>query len=835
MPKRFFLLALLWLPIALRIAAQPVGSDDAVSIYKDIRRLGVLASVLYVAAHPDDENTRMISFLSNHLGVRTTYLSLTRGDGGQNLIGPEIREMLGIIRTHELLSARAIDGGYQRFTRANDFGYSKTPAETFNFWNRREVLADVIWTIRQTRPDIIINRFSTDTSRPNHGHHTASAILASEAFDLAGKADVFPEQMAYTSAWQPRRIFWNTSWWFYGSREAFEKADKSKMLAIDIGAYDPLTGESNSEIAGRSRSMHKSQGFGSAETRGESLDYIDLLKDARGTVPKELFEGIDISWSRVTGGAPIGEMVRRLEAAFDFRAPTGSLPLLLEIHKAIQALPNSWWRTVKMEECESIIRKCLGLFMEARTDRFQVSPGQPLDIAVEIINRSPAEVSLTGIARNGQPLDTTRQSLSFNKGITRSLRLHAPDNLSIPYWLAETPDIGMYKVADPSRRGLPADDPAILLDISVSVNGQTLGYRQPVVYKTVDPAEGEITRPVSVTPPIAIAVGAESLVFREGEARTIPVTLTAMQDSVSGKFSVAIEGSGWSVTPPESLVTFSKSGESTTIDIRILPPKKAGKAILKSLVLVDGKKYAHKVTVLDYEHLPLMSVVSGAAVKLEAADIATTPRRIAYIRGAGDDVPAALAQIGYDVRMLAPETISPQVLSEVDVVITGVRAFNTVDALAFKNKILFDWLRDGGTMIVQYNVSGGLVTNEIAPLSLTLSRDRVTEENAPVTVLRPDHPALRYPNKIDDDDFQGWTQERGLYFPKEWDPAFVPLLSMQDTGEKPSEGSLLVAPVGKGFYVYSGLSWFRHLPAGNTGAYRLLSNLIALGYTAGKP
>lgn len=833
MPKSLMPVAA-FLLLSVRLFSQPGGGYDAVSVYKDIQRLGVLANVLYVAAHPDDENTRMISYLSNHLGVRTTYLSLTRGDGGQNLIGPEIREMLGIIRTHELLGARAIDGGHQLFTRANDFGYSKTPAETFNIWNRNDVLSDVVWAMRRTRPDVIINRFSSDTSRPNHGHHTASAILSTEAFDLAGRKDAFPEQLTYAQPWQPRRIFWNTSWWFYGSREAFDKADKSRMIGIDIGAYDPITGESNSEIAGRSRSMHKSQGFGSAETRGESMDYIELLKDANGTIPKTLFEGIDITWNRVPGGARIGEMVRDLEKNFDFRAPSKSLPAMLAIHQAIESLPDSWWRTVKMEESEALVRKCLGLYVEARTNAYTVSPGNKVPLTLEIINRSPVEAVLDEVSATHRVLDPEDIALPYNIGVTRSLTVSAPDKLSTPYWLSSVPTEGMYRVDDQRLRGLPADDPVLHLDVTIRVEGHPLHYEVPVVYKTVDPAQGEITRPVSVTPPVAISMGEEALVFQLGKPRTIPVTLTALQDSVSGTFTIKTGSDEWSLSQSAANWNFRRAGESSVIGVTVFPPKKASATRLRPVVTCGDQAFADKVITLDYPHLPYMSVVAQAEVRMEAADIAITPRRIAYLPGAGDDVANALRQIGYAVQLIGPEDITTQNLANFDVVITGIRAFNTVDALAYKNRILFDWIHQGGTMIVQYNTTGGLVTNELAPLPLTLSRDRVTQEDSPVKILQPEHPALQTPNKITAADFDGWKQERGLYFPREWDPAFVPLLEMNDTGENPTRGALLVAPVGKGHYVYSGLSWFRHLPAGVTGEYRILSNLISLGHRHAK-
>ena len=825
----------LFLALLLLFSSGLSAQAGSESIYKDIQKLGVLANVLYVAAHPDDENTRMISYLSNHLAVNTTYLSLTRGDGGQNLIGPEIREMLGLIRTHELLGARDIDGGHQLFTRANDFGYSKTPAETFNIWDREEVLSDVVWAIRSTKPDVIINRFSTDTSRPNHGHHTASAILALEAFDLAARKSSFPDQLSFVTPWQPRRIFWNTSYWFYGSREAFDKADKSKMLAIDIGSFDPVTGESNSEIAGRSRSMHKSQGFGSAETRGESLDYIDLLKDAEGTIPKSLFEGIDITWNRVAGGAAIAPLVQALESSFDFKSPSKSIPQLLRVHQSILALPASDWKRIKLADCEKLIKDCLGLFVELRTNKFKASPGSEILVTLEVINRSNTEVRLVSMeVTSNDTVFALPSTLVYNQGYTKELTIQTPEQLSIPYWLIKHPEEGMYKVDEQKKRGTPADPPSITAAVTIEINGTSITLQAPVIYKTVDPAKGEVTRPLSIIPPVTVESVDEVLMFNQGHERIIQLKLAAVEDSVKGELHLKTSLPDWKVSPAVIPWSFDKAGESITVQCTINPPTKSSRADLIPEISIGEDTYHHKITTVDYDHLPYLSVVSDATVHLQSMDIKTTPRTIAYITGAGDDVPASLAQIGYTVDVIDIESLSASSLAKYQVVLLGIRAFNTVDALAYKNKILFDWVKDGGTMIVQYNVSRGLVTEEIAPYLLTLSRDRITEENAQVTMLSPDHEALNFPNKITQDDFIGWVQERGLYFPNKWDDAFTPLLEMNDTGETPTKGALLVAPYGEGYYVYSGLSWFRHLPAGNTGPYRLLSNLISLGYKKGK-
>ena len=825
-PWLFFFLLITCFSSSYPLSAQ----KSSAQIYKDIQKFGVLANVLYVAAHPDDENTRMISYISNHLNAGVTYLSLTRGDGGQNLIGPEIREMLGIIRTHELLQAREIDGGSQMFTRANDFGYSKSATETFQIWDRDQVLSDVVWAMRKVRPDVVINRFSGDLNRPTHGHHTASAILAIEAFELTGDPSFDADQLKYVQPWQPRRIFFNTSPFMFSSREQFDQLDKSGMVVIDIGAYDAVTGQSNSEIAGRSRTMHKSQGFGSAETRGSTLEYLELLKDTKGTNPEALFEGIDITWNRVEGGAVIAQKVNELQQTFDFKDPSRSIPLLLEINDLIQQLSDPFWKKIKSQECTDLIRDCLGLFTEARTNVFRTSPGMIISVTLEAINRSGLEVTLTNVFYNDQNVLAADSTLADNLGYQKDLRIRVPDKLSIPYWLEEKPKEGMYIVNDQADRGLPADPAPMNFKLQFDIMNERIEFDIPLQYRTIDPAEGEIYRPVSVTPPVTIVMEDPVLVFSKGSERLVHVTLTAVSDSIQGSLQLVAEDLSWKIVPDRIEWKFNRSGESTAFACTITAPDKSAKTLLYPEIHIGSNEFHHTVSTLDYDHIPYMSIVKDATVELKSLDISTIHRPIAYIEGAGDDVDKALQQLGYQVDVLKPENIFPASLAKYQVIIAGVRAFNTLEELSYKNTILFDWVKAGGTLIVQYNTSRGLVTNELAPFPLSLSRKRVTEENAPVSIIAPDHPALNFPNKINSSDFSDWIQERGLYYPDQWDERFIPLLEMNDTGEEATRGSLLIAQHGEGYYIYSGLSWFRHLPAGVPGAYRLLSNLIALGY-----
>jgi LmbE family N-acetylglucosaminyl deacetylase len=484
--KHLFAILLLS-PLCLAQGQAPEKSSPA-DIYKSIKKLNFLGSALYVAAHPDDENTSMIAYLSNQVNARTGYLSLTRGDGGQNLIGPEIRELLGVIRTQELLMARSVDGGVQRFSRANDFGYSKSAEETLELWNRDEVLADVVWAIRTFQPDVIINRFDSETSRKTHGHHTASAILSLEAFELAGDKSKYPSQLDYTETWEPSRAFFNTSWWFYGSREAFEEADKSEMVSVDIGVYYPMRGESNSEIAAQSRSMHKCQGFGTAARRGSDMEYLRLLK---GDMPEnnDIFEGINTTWSRLDGGEQIGEILNEVEENFDFRNPTAVVPQLVEAHGLISKLEDDHWREIKLRQIEEIIANCTGLFIEATSADQFATPGSEIDFNVEAISRSEVDITFKSVEIAPGITDTTVSAkLENNKNINFSTTAKLPESLDFtaPYWLREPGTLGMYKVDEQQLIGQPETPAVVKAKFHLEVAGKPLTLEREVVHTFTD-------------------------------------------------------------------------------------------------------------------------------------------------------------------------------------------------------------------------------------------------------------------------------------------------------------------------------------------------------------
>lgn len=827
--QRLLLVVIITLFSSLNIYAQAPKKPNTSEIYEAIKKLNFLGSVLYLAAHPDDENTRLISYMSNQVKARTAYLSLTRGDGGQNLIGPEIGELLGVIRTQELLTARQIDGGEQLFTRANDFGYSKHPDETLEIWNKEEVLSDVVLAIRQFQPDIIINRFDHRSPGSTHGHHTSSAMLSIEAFDISNNKSAYPNQLKTTSLWQPKRLFFNTSWWFYGSQEKFEKADKSSLLELDLGVFYPLNGLSNNEIAALSRSQHKSQGFGNTGTRGSEMEYIELVK---GQMPKDesnLFEGIDTTWNRVKGGEAIGQIMQQVEANYDFTNPSTSIPKLVEAYQLIKNLENTHWRTYKTKEIKNIIYACAGLYLEATSATSQATPGETVKLNIETINRSTYPIKLETISCNNTTI-TKQLALTENNGFDFHEILEIPRNQkpTTPYWLTEKGTLGMYQVSEDSLRGKPETPRVFKVSFKLIFDKTPITFTKPVIYKTNDPVKGEVYKPFEIIPEASVKISEKVIIFENSQAKDIPVIVKAGRDKLQGTLSLNYPKE-WNVSPEKQEVQIANNGEENTFVFRVTPPENQHEGLLIPVMTVNGKNYSKELIEIDYDHIPYQTVLLPSETKIVRLDIQKKGENIGYIVGAGDVVPESLKQIGYKVTLLKPEDINPETLSRFDAVVVGIRAYNTLETLKFKQQQLFDFVSNGGNMIVQYNTNHQLKVDALAPYKLELSKDRVTDEHSEVKFLEPKHPLLNSPNKITQEDFKGWTQERGLYFPDKWSKEFTPILSMHDKGESAKKGSLLVAKYGKGYYIYTGLSFFREFPAGVPGAYRLFANMLSIG------
>ena len=825
----FFYVLLLLISFQIVLSQKP-SKPNAVEIYNQIQKLNFLGTVLYVAAHPDDENTRLISFMSNEKKARTGYLSLTRGDGGQNLIGPELRELLGVIRTQELLEARKIDGGEQFFSRANDFGYSKNPDETLSIWNKDEILSDMIYIIRKFKPDVIINRFDARSPGTTHGHHTASAQLSLDAFDKVNDKTVYPNQLDLVPTWQPKRIFFNTSWWFYGSKEKFEKSDKSNLIQFKMGVYYPSIGKSNQEIAALSRSCHQSQGFGSTGTRGEEDEYLELLK---GDSPKDktnIFEGIDTTWNRIVGGKEVGELLFNVEKNFDFKNPSASIPELVKGYTMIQVLDENHWKAIKSEEIKKIIAACAGLYLEAVAENQEVTFGNSLKVKLEAINRSLIPMKWTGVdsyPENEFDFKTIDLKYNISQSITTKISILKTLQITQPYYLKEKGTIGMYRVDEQKNIGIPDVIREIKATFTIEIDGVEIPFDRTVIYKLNDDVKGEVYKPLDIVPEVTTAIQDKVVIFNSDKSKKIAVKIKAGKENMNGILQLELP-TNWEVNPKSIPFSLVKKGEEKTVSFEVSPPKNASEVIAKCIAIVDRVRYDKEQININYDHISKQQVLKPSETKIIKLNIKTGNERIAYIMGAGDEVPKSLHQMGYEVTVMKADEISKENLIPFDVVITGIRAYNTVQALAFKQQILFEFVKEGKTMIVQYNTLDDFVTPDITPFTLKISRDRVTDENAKIEFLAPNHPVLNHPNTITARDFEGWKQEQGLYYPNEWDKAFTPILASNDKGETSKKGALLVAKYGKGNFIYTGLSFFRELPEGVSGAYRLLANMISI-------
>ena len=830
--KHFWVLLSLTILLVTNSFAQKPDKPTSAELFHEIQKLNFLGTALYVAAHPDDENTSLISYMANHEKARTVYLSMTRGDGGQNLIGPELRELLGVLRTHELLAARHMDGGEQRFTRANDFGFSKHPKETLKIWDKDKVLADVVWTIRQIKPDVIINRFDHRTPGSTHGHHTSSAILSMEAFDLANDPNVYSEQLEQTTPWQPKRIFYNTSWWQYGSQEAFEKVDKSGMVSLDVGTYYPELGLSNNEIASMARSQHLCQGFGRLTDRGSDMEYIELLK---GDMPKsnDVFEGINTTWSRVKGGEAIGDILYKVEANFDFQNPSKHIPELVRAYQLLQKVEDKHWRTLKSEELKNIISAAAGLYLEASSASASTTPGSKATINIETINRSSQNVTLKDIQIVGAGAKLTpNKVLGDNQKENFEVNFTVPANTpyTSPYWLNEPGTLGTYTVNDQSLIGKPETPSAFKAIFSLEIDGVEIPFEKSVVHRYSKPDRGELYEPFAILPEVTSKIDEKVLIFADSDTKSVQVKIRAGKNDVSGTVELD-HPMGWKVSPNSIPFSIAQKGEEIPVIFEVTPPSNESEGKIEPKVSVGSKIYADELVEIDYNHIPKQSILLPSEAKVVRMDIRKSGEHIAYIMGAGDNVPESLEQIGYQVHVVDPNDIQNGDLDKYDAVVVGIRAYNVVDALKFKQPVLFDYVKNGGTMIVQYNTAGrwaGQFEN-IAPYEVTLSRDRVTDENAEVKILAPNNSLVNFPNTITEKDFDGWVQERGLYYPSQWSSEFTPILSMQDEGETEKQGSLIVAPYGEGHYIYTGLSFFRELPVGVSGAYKLFANMLSIG------
>ena len=732
-----FLFLLLNTVLSFSAFAQKQHQMSSDEILHSIKKLKILGSVLYVAAHPDDENTRLIAHMAKERQYHTGYLAITRGDGGQNLIGIEQGVELGMIRTQELLAARRIDGGQQFFTRAYDFGYSKRTDEALAIWDKEKVLADAVWVIRNFKPDVIITRFPED-SRAGHGHHSGSAVIAREAFVAAADPNRFPEQFKYgVGPWQAKRILWNT--FSFGS----SNTTAENQMKIEVGQYIPLLGKSIGEIAAESRSQHRSQGFGSASTRGTSTEYfIHVLGEK---AEKDPMDGIDLSWNRVKGGDAISAQVDALVASFDPQYPENAIPKLIAIKKELNNIGDAYWKKIKTQEVDQLILMCGGLHIEALSNKKQIKQGDTLQVTLALNNRSGADVKIHEASLHGVVVKEQVQ-LKKNSNWVQffSLPISPSEKPTQPYWLVNEMNTGFFNVSDQTLIGDAENKPTFQVQVKLNVQGENIEVHQPVQYRFVNPAIGEFFHPVYVVP---------------------------------GK-------------------------EDKNI----------------------------KMHEIEYEHIPSLLHFADSKNMVLPAGLKTTGKKIGYLVGAGDKVPTALEMMGFEVVELGKNDIYAEKLKQFDAIVVGVRAYNVNEWLNEKHAILMAYVNEGGNMVVQYNTNsfaGPIAKMKIGPKPFAISRGRITEEDAEVKFIDPNHPLLNFPNKITKDDFSGWIQERGIYFAEGFSNDYKAVLSMHDQGEEDLLGSLIVRNEGKGRFIYTGLAFFRELPAGVGGAYRLFANLVS--------
>ena len=826
MNKPFFL-KLLFLLISFNFFGQKPQKLTSNQIYEKIQKLNFLGTALYIAAHPDDENTRLIAYLANHVKARTGYLSLTRGDGGQNLIGPEIRELLGVIRTQELLAARNVDGGQQFFTRANDFGYSKHPDETLAIWNEEEVLSDVVWAIRNFKPDVIINRFNHENPGTTHGHHTASAMLSVAAFELASDKNKFSEQLSYTQVWQPKRMFFNTSSWFYKDKAAFKK-DISSFTTFDTGVYYPLKGVSNNELASIASSQHLCQGFGRLTSRGEQVEYVKLLKGAPLKDTSDIFSGINTTWNRLKDGGDIGGILYEIENNFDFINPSKHIPKLMNAYEKIQQLENNHWREIKEKEIKTIIEACAGLYLEASALYSSGIPNSSMLIDFEVLNRSDVNIELTAVK---SVID--QRTISKEVELMPNIKINFQEsiflkttNFSDPYWLRNQATMGMYAVAQQDLIGKPETPKLTKIDFHLIIHKTPIIITKNIIRRYAERDKGEIYEPFEILPKVTTKLTDKVLVFPKDQAQKVLVEVRAGASNVSGKVRLRLP-QDWKVSPKETVFKINQKKDKQVVAFWVTPSKNQSEGKLEVVATSKGIDYKKELIEISYDHIPKQSVLINSEAKVVRLNIDKVGNYIGYIKGAGDAVPESLRQIGYTVLEINPSEINAENLHQYDAIVLGVRAYNVVKELQFKQKFLLDYVAKGGNMIVQYNTNRNV--DVAAPYTLNLSRDRVTDEVSEVRILAADHSLLNFPNKITTEDFRGWVQERGLYFPTAWSHEYTSILSMNDPGETAKNGSLLIAKFGKGNYLYTGLSFFRELPAGVSGAYKLFANMLSVG------
>jgi LmbE family N-acetylglucosaminyl deacetylase len=759
------------------------AQKNSAEILAQIKGLKTVGSVLYFAAHPDDENNSFLPYLTKERNLRTAYLSLTRGDGGQNLIGKEQGIELGMIRSQELLAARRIDGAEQYFSTAYEFGFSKSSDEALQIWDHQKVLSDAVWIIRRFQPDVIITRFPGD-ARAGHGHHSASAIIANEAYIAAADPAKFPEQFAYgVKVWKAKRILWNT--FNFGS----VNTTSDNQLKLEVGGYNPVIGKSYGEIGAEARTMHKSQGEGRPRRRGASYEYFELT--GGDTAKMDIMDGVNTSWARLNASS-IEISIDKVVNAYNIANPSASVPALVKIYQQINALPVSNWRNYKLDQLQEIIKSSAGIFVEATTQQQQVVPNEKVGVQFLFNQRSNANSILLSMQFPSKD-SVFNKPLVNNQNIQFDYTLKVPEDMPIsqPYWLKYPKTEGMFVVKDQMQVGKSENDPSFEGEVQVEIEKQIFTFKVPIQYKFTDPTKGDVYQPVAVVPATEIKYNKEVNVLNAGK----PIIV--------------------------SYQTLDHNGGSKQTNIEI-------KNSNDKLPSLNNAVYTKSIA---YDHIPTITYFPTATTKIVPVTVLNTAKNVGYVDGAGDKIPEALVELGATVTHLNESDINIETLKQFDAIVIGIRAYNMYPYLTEKNEVLNAYIAQGGNLIVQYLKSNqvGIKPVKVGPYKFSVnSGKRVTQEDVPVSFTLANHTVLNLPNKIATADFENWTQERSTYQSDNFDAHFEAPLTMNDKGEAPSNGSLLIAPYGKGNMVYLSLVLFRQLPAGNPGSYKLLANIISL-------
>jgi LmbE family N-acetylglucosaminyl deacetylase len=865
------------LPFSPPTTAEGTGKDPrwhyrrepASSLAESIYRLPVYVSVLHTAAHPDDENNALLAYAARGAFARTAYLSLTRGDGGQNRIGPELFEALGVIRTEELLAARRVDGAAQFFTRAYDFGFSKSADETLAKWGHEEILGDIVRVIRTFQPDVIISRFA-GTSSDGHGHHQAAGILTREAFVAAADPNRFPQQIAEgLQPWQAAKLFWNE---FRSSRrDAAEQP--SGEVTVDLGVYSPLLERTYHQLGLTAQNLHRSQLPPRLPRRGKHLDGFQRLDVEGSGSANDLFDGMDLTLPRVADVLREGSAEReRLRAElraihtaaataaerFRPRHPSAVVPLLAQGYERIRRLRAvlrtrgldalaadriDYALSVKGQEFRTALERALGLEIEAVAAAQNAVRGGTLAVSVSMINHSSHTITLESVHLKAPagwqvapaPFQETLLAPQHGTELAFQVAIPADAALTQPYWL-ESPRVGdRFRVTEPTLLVYPFAPP--LLGASLRWRIQEDGFpeavdsERAVEFPVAGRGAGEVRESIRVVPELSLTLDPPLLIA--------PLTDQPLQKQVSVTALGHVAGdavlrlqvpAGWSVEPAEHRISLVVAGQEATRRFTVQIPALAPEGRFRIYAVADfrGQRFSRGYRVIDYPHIRSHLLYRDAVTHVEVFKVETAPGvNVGYVMGAGDTVPGAIEQLGIGVSLLSAEDLASEDLSRYDTILVGARAYEFRPDLVANQQRLIDYVRDGGTMIVQYQTlaSEGVT---FTPYPAKLSRARVVDETAPVTILEPAHPIFRWPNRITEEDFGGWVQERGLYFLEQWDERFMPLLESHDPGEPPQRGGMLIAPHGSGQYVYTGYAWFRQLPAGVPGAFRIFANLLSL-------